>query len=451
MQEGNLTGKIGFLLLAVSLLASCATTNTQHGEPTSRLRASVRSWNELEKYHFNCSRQRFESLLKSRYAPSDALASCLTITDEEVSVYASPDKQRKLWTLKFSKSEPQRTFGHRAPDRGAPPLSGWRIALDPGHIGGEWARMEERFFSAALKEGDKPLPPIQEAAANLIVARLLRQRLETLGATVLMVKNDLQPVTTMRPEDFRQQAQREVARSLSGDPVFANMPPLLQQAYRADLVRKRMELLFYRHDEIGARAEIVNSWKPDVTLCIHFNAKDWTLEKDKLTEDNRLVVFVHGNYLPSELQSEEGKLALFAKLLEGSAPTELKLADCISRALAKSTGLAAPNKHPSDGSSGWLQISENPYVYARNLLANRLFKGPVIYIEPYYQNNRIVYQRILAGDYEGEREIAGQKFRSIFREYADGVVEGLLQFNAPASPAPSHPRSHAQPHRHHGG
>ncbi len=433
-------GKITLLLLALSLLAGCKTmSEARRDESAPRLKASVRSWDELEKYHVTGSRQQFESLLKSRYAPVGTLASCLVLTDEEVSIYASPDKQRKLWTLKFSSTLRERSIvriggSDSLPPRPDGPLRELTIALDPGHIGGEWARMEERFFFAALRDGEKPLPPIQEAAANLIVARLLRERLEKLGATVLMVKDDLQPVTKKRPEDFRAQAERDVDKSLRGNVDFGQMHSVQQQAHRADLVRKRMELLFHRNDEIQARAELINRWKPDVTLCIHFDAKGWTNEKEKLTDDSRLVVFVHGNYLPSELENEEGKLGLFAKLLEGSADTELKLADCISRAMAKTTGLPSPNKQPPDGSSGWLQIGENPYVYARNLLANRLYQGAVIFLEPYYQNNPIVYQRILAGDYEGEREIAGRKFRSIFRDYADGVTEGLLEFYAPKEP-----------------
>ena len=42
-------------------------------------------------------------------------------------------------------------------------------------------------------------------------------------------------------------------------------------------------------------------------------------------------------------------------------------------------------------------------------------------------NNVIVYQRLQLGDYDGERKIAGRKYKSIFREYADAVADGLLK------------------------
>jgi hypothetical protein len=42
-------------------------------------------------------------------------------------------------------------------------------------------------------------------------------------------------------------------------------------------------------------------------------------------------------------------------------------------------------------------------------------------------NNRIVYQRLLTGDYEGTRKFDGKEYPSIFREYANCVTEGLVK------------------------
>ena len=36
-------------------------------------------------------------------------------------------------------------------------------------------------------------------------------------------------------------------------------------------------------------------------------------------------------------------------------------------------------------------------------------------------------QRLLAGDYEGTRLIAGKERMSIYREYADAVANGLVE------------------------
>jgi hypothetical protein len=43
-------------------------------------------------------------------------------------------------------------------------------------------------------------------------------------------------------------------------------------------------------------------------------------------------------------------------------------------------------------------------------------------------NNGEVVARIQAGDYEGTRSINGIERPSIYREYADSVVKGLVEY-----------------------
>ena len=43
-------------------------------------------------------------------------------------------------------------------------------------------------------------------------------------------------------------------------------------------------------------------------------------------------------------------------------------------------------------------------------------------------NSQEVFARIQAGDYEGTRVFNGVERKSIIREYADGVLEGLVDY-----------------------
>ncbi len=272
--------------------------------------------------------------------------------------------------------------------------------------------MEERFFQQGKDR------PVQEAELTLMVARLLKTRLETLGAQVFLTKDNFEPVTDKRPGRFP-------CAGRTGDQylrAFDAFPPLEREAAFGDAVRKRAELIFYRSSEIAARAKLLNEKiKPDLTICLHVNAVEWDDCHD-LVDDNRLVVFVHGNYLPSELKDDDQKLRLLEKLLERSHPVELVTAEAIATALATAAKLPAVEYGPNSGS---VRVGDNPYVFARNLAANRLVNGPVVFLEPYYQNNRLVYQRIQLGDYEGLREVNGVPTKSLFREYTDAVAEGL--------------------------
>jgi N-acetylmuramoyl-L-alanine amidase len=364
-------------------------------------------WSTLERYQRTVTRPKFETLIASVYCPSGALSNYLAYGTNSVTIYSAPiSTNLPLFVLQFA-SKPSSLLPH------SPSFK--RVALDPGHIGGEWARMEERFF---VRGKDRP---VQEAVLNLTVARLLKTRLEAAGAKVFLTKDNFQPVTEKRPADFLSQAALQV----EAPGRFDAFPVLEREADIADAIRKRAELLFYRSAEIAARAQLLNEKiKPDVTLCIHFNAVEWD-ECQDLVDDNRLVVFVHGNYLASELSDDGEKLRLFSKLLEGSHRDELTAADAMATALANATKLPPVDYAPGGGA---VRVGKNRYVFARNLAANRLINGPVVYLEPYYQNNRTVYQRLQLGDYDGTREIDGQSYRSIFREYADAVANGLGRF-----------------------
>ena len=66
-----------------------------------------------------------------------------------------------------------------------------------------------------------------------------------------------------------------------------------------------------------------------------------------------------------------------------------------------------------DSATTRVVLPGNSYVVARNLAANREYDGPVVCTEPYFMNNRIVYQRLLAGDYDGTRLFDGKPYASI--------------------------------------
>jgi hypothetical protein len=366
-------------------------------------------WSALERYQQTIFRTEFEGLLAGVYCPSGALTNYLSFATNSVTVFSGPERTNALFTLRFS-SAASSPIAHS-------PLSIKRVVLDPGHIGGEWARMEERFFQRGKDR------PVQEAVLNLTAARLLKARLEAKGIEVFLTKDNFEPVTDKRPEDFRVQAEQDVPLTR-----FDAFPPLDRDADRADAVRKRAEQLFYRSSEIAARARLVNEkLKPDLTICMHFNAVEWD-ECQSLVDDNRLVVFVHGDYFASELKDDDQKLRLFSKLLERSHPVERTVAEAIATAMASATKLPPVEYGPGSGS---IRVGDSPYVFARNLAANRLVNGPVVFLEPYYMNNRIVYERIQLGDYEGTRDVNGTPMKSIFREYADSVADGLEKLITP--------------------
>jgi hypothetical protein len=115
---------------------------------------------------------------------------------------------------------------------------------------------------------------------------------------------------------------------------------------------------------------------------------------------------------------------MLRKLLGRTSDEELPLADKMAATFAQETGLP-PYQYTKDTVG---KVGASGYVYARNLLATRLFRCPVVYFEPYVMNSHEVFARVQAGDYDGTREINGMQRPSIYREYAKAVADGLEEY-----------------------
>jgi hypothetical protein len=378
-------------------------------------------WRSLDVYQRTLTAAEFTTLLAERYAPEKAFARYLSFDGEGVTIFSDERQTERLWRLEFAVG-----FADRRPrpeggslarlkpveDR---PLAGLKVCLDPGHIGGEWAQMEERSFQL---EGD---PPVEEAQLNIWAGQHAARLLKEAGAEVVWTKQDFQPVTTLRPKDLRGEALRAAFLQEGGRPWPLN-PILMERRWQG-----RAEALFYRTAEIRARAERVRSLAPDLTLCLHFNAAAWPgqPEVSGLVPQSRLVVFVAGQYSAEELAADDQKFDLLRKLLAREEEVELTLANTLAEGMARRWSM------PPETYKNWpavRRVGPNPYVYARNLLANRLFPGPVVFVEGPYMNARDAYPRLIAGDFPGLQIIEGQLVRSIFLDYGEILAESVKEF-----------------------
>jgi N-acetylmuramoyl-L-alanine amidase len=388
--------------------------------------ASPPDWSELEVFQETITRAEFVRLLQTIYAPRQA-AMGLIETNEDTAVIRKNLAPGDTLTLRFAKdaasakpaprfwrpksalpanSDPQRT------------LAGVRIALDPGHLGGDWAKMEERWFQFG------ETTPVVEGDLTLRVAQHLATRLLALGAQVSLVRGAPGPTTSERPETLRAAARDDLA--LEG---IANPPQTYltrDDPQRATSVQFRSELLFFRTAEIRHRAIVVNEQlQPDLVVCLHLDADAWdNPEAPAFTLNNRLHAIVNGTYSAAELRNDDVRHDMLLKLLGRAADTEVAANTTMVETLAKNLALP-PYIYKRDNAT---PAGCSPYVWARNLLANRLYRCPVVYLEPYAMNCREVWERVQAGDYEGERVVAGSLRPSLHREYADAVAEGLCAF-----------------------
>jgi hypothetical protein len=409
---------------------------TAHAQRLSPL-APPPDWSQLDAFQETITRDEFVRLLEGVFAPAGAAKGVIEVQDDAavIKMTLTPPTEFRLRFAKdaaVAKAAPRfwRTPAQLGAAPEGQPLAGLNIALDPGHLGGAWAQMEERFFQIGESR------PVTEGDMTLRVAKMLAPKLRALGAQVSLVRDTTEPVTKDRPETLREAARAELARE--GITAPRENYEGMNDPGRGLTVQAQSELLFYRISEIRQRAALVNTQaKPDLVVCLHFNAESWG---DPLHPDfvprNHLHVIVNGCFSAGELHFDDQRLEMVENLLSGRFPEELAVSAPVANALAAATKL--PPYTYTTGNA--IRAADNPYIWARNLLANRLYRAPVVFLEPYVMNSEVVWERVQAGDYEGEQMIGGKMRRSIFREYAEAVAEGLRDYYTKArAPQPAAP------------
>ncbi len=368
-------------------------------------------WSTINGFAGSITATNLEQLLQRVYVPDGSWKQWISITTSRAVITPSPESSPIILPLARTESEvkaPPRYWKDRKERVPLPgkPLNALRIAIDPGHLGGSFAQMEARWFRIGHSR------PVEEGEMTLIVAKLLKTRLESMGADVWLTRSKNGATTTLRPAKLKTEALESLREG--------GIQPTRKR------IESEAERLFYRVGEIRNRARIVNRQiRPDVVVCLHFNAEEWGDPLHPvLTDKNHLHLLLSGAISGKELQHEDERYTMLLKLLGGTHAEELGVSDAVARSLASATGLPAFTYHGANA----LAASPNPYLWIRNLMANRLFECPVVYCEPYVMNSRPVFNRVQLGDYPGLRNVGGVRLPSIYREYADAVARGLADY-----------------------
>ena len=388
-------GFVGLFFLLWSLMASAKLTDL----------AEIPDWRRLDRFQKSISKQEFLRQLTEVYCPRKSWWSPWIEIEENRARIRKKAGSDEWYDLHFSESNETINLSLSRFQ-----ISGSKILIDPGHIGGDFSEMEGRHFAIGDDE------PVKEGELALSVALKLKSELEKKGAVVSLSRKENQPVTQLRPKNFKELAETWFSRM----EWLQKLPP----EERSKRIQKRQELYFYRVSEIMARSEKIRKNQPDLVLCIHLNAAPWPDPDNKsLVDRNDYHVLVNGCYMGGEIAYDNQRFEMIWRLLHRWEGTERLIAEHMSQAFSQETGLPAfAYKGPNA-----LKVGQVEGVWARNLLANRIYEAPVIFLEPYIANSEEVYQRIqgVGSDLHGTNE--GQSRKSIVQEYVDAVLLGLEQ------------------------
>lgn len=270
------------------------------------------------------------------------------------------------------------------------PLEGLRVALDPGHLAHnmEMAEIEGKYVKMLPTKaiGNKKIT-FFEAAHTLATAHFLKEKLEALGAEVLMTRKRLDdyPMGISFDEWEKTQAESGLQEALDNGYIDSTRAELV----RAGKVSPKQHFTWvYNQLDLRKRAEIINTWKPHLTVIIHYNItqaawKDRTrLGFFPAAKDNFCMVFTPGSFMRGELERSVDRVA-FARLLLGpgieqSVAFSKEVCDAFHEKLKIPYVTAAS---PTTYIERSCVYAGEPGVYARNLTLTRSVTSPLVYGE----------------------------------------------------------------------
>ena len=194
------------------------------------------------------------------------------------------------------------------------PLAGLRIALDPGHIGGDLvgAKLEGKFV-----EMPEEKIAIFESELNWYTAKVLKNKLEKLGATVMMTRKTHK--LTALDMTYNQWYNR----------LKIKKKPRKQVAFHR---------IFKKRDN-DARIQKINTFQPDLTLIIHYNVDSKNTGWKKTTHRNNSMAFVGGSFMRNELYDVERRFNFLRLLLNDDVENSIDLAGQMLYQLDKKLGI----------------------------------------------------------------------------------------------------------------
>lgn len=348
-----------------------------------------------------------------------------------------------------------------APPAGPPgekPLLGWRIALDPGHIGGtmDFAFLEKKFVRILQGEHPEVTEDIAFNEGNLALgtALLLRDSLERLGAEVFLTREkegqtsfggnfrewltaeyqaadslglvDFAAIRGRTPEGY---PKNELAAACwnylrQNELHGADSTWWMEQATTRDVYR----IPFLKAD-FRERARRINAFQPHLSLILHYNIWEhntWDRGKYlRAIDDNYSMAFIPGSFMAGELAEPEDRMLLLYKLLSEDLPESERLSGHVVAGFEKDLQVPAMEW---DDSLKYLKNASlrtaTQGVFARNLSLTRLVNGPLCFGEALYQDNAAECMALNARDFKlpGMQSYLPNRIRDAVDAYMSGIL-----------------------------
>ena len=294
----------------------------------------------------------------------------------------------KTGTFKFPEGEyPDGVYIKKNPN--AKKLEGIRIAIDPGHIANDFTMGDLEKKHIIIKgdsiNGIKDSIEIAEGILTFATAQLLKDKLEKEGAIVFLTRT---ADHCAFGKTFTQWKKTDFKNAVDSLYKIGELKSSQKQYFLSAKVKDRdIFRVIFRDLELAKRAELINKFKPDYTVVIHFNVDETNSDWNKTTDKNFNMCFVAGAFMKNDLSSKEKRFEFLRLLITDDLEKSISLSSSVTKQFE--TELQVQTATIRDAKyliEGCLPTNADG-VYCRNLQLPRYIHSPLVYGETLYQDN----------------------------------------------------------------
>lgn len=434
-----------------------------------------------------------ENRIRAQLDPADALSGYYSLDAGGFSLFASPDGKKSgrtewyvAWAdvdefirlagsmppadmMKLLARKKRARFGAvglppyvphparptRPPVSPTRPLQNVRVAIDPGHVAGdiEMGRIEQKFIQIARtgRPGTAREITIVEGYLTLTTALFLRDRLVDAGAEVMLTRD--RPNATAFGKSFADWLAEDrdsvLAVEVLRGRLSAEAARRLRSAGPRDLFNS-----FFRDHELRERARRINSFRPDLTVIIHYNVDESNVGWKNLSRRNYSMAFVGGRFDAGDMAKPENRYEFLRLALTGDNDRSIELSGCVVSALSTRLKIPCAARGNADYLMDRCLPTGRPGVFVRNLALTRLVHGPLVYGETLYQDNEAEAIRLMDRSAKVRNLAAPRRVREAAEAYYAGILAYLQAPTGPDSggrPSVSSPQAPTRPKAQSGG
>ena len=253
-------------------------------------------------------------------------------------------------------------------------LNDLRIMIDPGHIAGnmDMARIEQKYLHftkqnyPALKQDSID---IAEGILTFQTASILKNMLEEKGITVALTRKENSTSFGCTYDEWLKTNKEKKIKphtTVSSGKFF---------------------IPFFKDYELQQRAKVINDFKPDMTIIIHYNVDEKNTDWKKPSNKDFCMTFIPGCFIADNLKTTQGQLNLLRLLLTDDLDKSEKISSLVVNQLSQQLNIPVAKKQDASYLNEHCMNASAEGVYSRNLALCRMVQTPLVYGECLYQDS----------------------------------------------------------------